>query len=559
MLTLLPLLQQFAASLTQNFASSVPGQPEDQLKPPVKELVEKAGQELGKKVKLRSESRVEGLGARPDFGADVDDLLCGHIELKAPGLGARPQKFAAKSRDAAQWQKLKLLPNLIYTDGNEWALFQEGKQVSTLKLIGDVTKDGEAAVSPQNGADLDAMLRLFLKWEPIVPSKPRELARLLAPLCRFIRADVQAAIADEHSSLSLLAQEWRAALFPDADDAKFADAYAQTLTYGLLLARVEGQADLTEDNAAGALDTNHGLLASALRVLVSADVRDEIGAGLKILLRVLNALDAKLWASKKAGDEDPWLYFYEDFLAEYDPKLRADAGVYYTPVPVIKAQVRLIDELLRTRFGKAKGFNEPGVNVLDPAAGTGAYPLAVLEHALAAAASRGPAKVAEAATDLATRLHAFEFLIGPYAVAHLRLTQAVRGAGGHLAKQGALVYLCDTLDSPFVPAQRTTAVKRLAEEHERARKVKNSTPVLVCLGNPPYDRQQRDNPEESLRGGWIRFGDPSVDSALQKPKLESFLAPAREAGQGGHLKNLYNDYVYFWRWALWKTFENSPL
>lgn len=553
-------LQQFAASLTQNFASQVAGQPEDQLKPAVKTLLEGAGESMQRNTLLRSESRVEGLGGRPDFGVDVVGVLCGHVELKAPGFGARPQRFSAKSRDAEQWKKFKSLPNLIYTDGNEWSLFHTGEQVGpTLRLAGDVTQDGAAAVTPENAVALEGLLRDFLWWEPSTPSQPRELARLLAPLCRFLRADVQSAIADANSSLSLLAREWRAALFPDADNAKFADAYAQTLTYGLLLARVEGQQNLSLDNAAGALDVNHGLLASALRALGHPDARRELGAGLDVLLRVLNALDPALWQrADQNGDNDPWLYFYEDFLAEYDPRLRADAGVYYTPVQVIKAQVRLVDELLRTRFNKPRGFNAPGVTVLDPAAGTGAYPLAVLEHALEAAKQRsGPGAVAGAASNLASRLHAFEFLVGPYAVAHLRLTQAVRAAQGHLAPEGALVYLCDTLESPYAAApQLSFFTRKLAEEHERARQVKQQTPILVCLGNPPYDRQQRDDPEQTLRGGWIRWGTGTLGNPQDAP-LEAFLAPARDEGHGGHLKNVYNDYVYFWRWALWKVFESS--
>lgn len=555
---LLPLLQQFALSLTRNFASAVPAQPEDQLKPPVKLLIESTGQELHQNVILRSESQVAGLRGRPDFGTDVNGVLCGYIELKAPGIGARPQRFTRTSDNGKQWEKFKSLPNLIYTDGNEWSLFRTGQQIgSTIRLAGDVTADGEHAITQENAVALEVLLQDFLSWQPIVPSRPRELAGLLAPLCRLIRADVQNAIADDQSGLSLLAREWRAALFPDADDAKFADAYAQTLTYGLLLAHIEGQGNLTLDNAANALDVNHGLLAGALRALAHPDARRELGAGIDVLLRILNALDPSAWHRPQTAQEDPWLYFYEDFLAEYDPRLRADAGVYYTPVSVIKAQVRLINELLRTRFNKPRGFNAPGVTVLDPAAGTGAYPLAVLEHALEAIQQRsGTGAIAGAATELASRLHAFEFLVGPYAVAHLRLTQAVRAVGGHLPQEGALVYLSDTLESPYESSQRSFFMQRLAVEHERARKVKQHSPILVCLGNPPYDRQQRDDPEQTLRGGWVRWGDGAIGRPKNAP-LEAFLAPARKAGYGGHLKNLYNDYVYFWRWALWKVFENT--
>ena len=550
----LSFLQTFAFGLTQNFASSVKGQAEDQLKLFIPRLIQDIGGSFNQSVLLRSESAI--VGGRPDFGVDVGGTLIGYIELKAPGFGARPDKF--KGRDKEQWAKFKSLPNLIYTDGNEWTLFQAGEQKESFKLAGDATLDGNEAVSGDNAQKIEAMLQGFLSWEPLVPSQPRELARLLAPLCRLIRSDVLEAIDDEDSNLSQLAKDWRSALFPDADNPKFADAYAQTLTYGLLLAKLESKGPLSLDNAVTTLKDNHNLLGQALKVLGQQGAREELGVGPEILLRVLNALDASVWKSK-SGDADPWLYFYEDFLDAYDPKLRADAGVYYTPVEIIGAQVRLVDEILQTHLGKSKGLLDEKVVILDPAAGTGAYPLAVLERAIEKASKRGPDKKPDAANSLARRLFAFEFLVGPYAVAHLRLTQAIKAAGGQLSKEGAQVFLCDTLESPHASPQNIPLFNReLANEHERARQVKENTSVVVCLGNPPYDRQTRDNPEETLRGGWVRFGDDRNDKT-NRPIFEAFLQPARDAGAGRYLANIYNDYVYFWRWAMWKTFESRAL
>lgn len=121
------------------------------------------------------------------------------------------------------------------------------------------------------------------------------------------------------------------------------------------------------------------------------------------------------------------------------------------------------------------------------------------------------------------------------------------------------VYLTDTLESPHAAPPQVPLpfmYRPLAEEHARARNIKEKARVLVCMANPPYDRQQLD-PEESAsrrKGGWVRFGD---DGTGTNAILDDFLAPAREAGQGVHLKNLYNDYVYYWRWALWKVFETT--
>ena len=197
------------------------------------------------------------------------------------------------------------------------------------------------------------------------------------------------------------------------------------------------------------------------------------------------------------------------------------------------------------------------MTVLDPAVGTGTYPLAVLDHAAAAVRDMyGPGAVPQRLAALADRLHAFELLVGPYSVAHLRIAQRLRenGVAGHPPR----VYLTDTLESPnHLPEFAATMMQeQISLERELAQQVKSTVPVVVCLGNPPYDREQRDPDSDQGRrkGGWVRYGD---DGESEPPILEDFLAPARAAGAGVHLKNLYNDYVYFWRWALWKVFDST--
>lgn len=274
-----------------------------------------------------------------------------------------------------------------------------------------------------------------------------------------------------------------------------------------------------------------------------------------ILERTIRAVDPALLH----GRGDPWLYFYEDFLSIYDPKLRNNYGVYYTPVEVIGVQVRLVSQVLERKFSKSLSYADDGVVFLDPAAGTAAYPLAAIEHALSIVGQRfGEGMIAAKATDCAQNFYAFEILVGPYAVAHLRLTKLIIDEGGSLPEEGIRVFLTDTLESPHAdPPKPPLFAKILTEEHRRAQQVKNRTRVLVCMGNPPYDREQDDAgdiPSGQRKGGWVRHRDPSTPNA--EPLLEDFVRPALEAGAGVHLKNLYNDYVYFWRWALWKLFEN---
>ena len=555
-------LGALGAGLTQAFASPVAGDPEDQLKSHVRPFIEQCGQALGFPVVAKTESRYAEVGGRPDLGIDVGGALSGHIELKAPGHGVNPNRFTG--HDRRQWTNFQNLPNLIYTDGAEWTLFHTGQRVAGMRLSGDPTADGFEAATAADAGKLADLLQTFFAWQPIAPATPKQLAEALAPLARLLRGEVLAALDDDDSAVSQLRRDWQAALFADADSPQFADAYAQTLTYALLLARLDGLDAVGTGEAAQERlrEGGHALLADVLRNLADPQARREIDAPVDLLERLIGAVDV---GRLRRGEADPWLYFYEDFLSAYDPRLRNNRGVYFTPVEVVRAQVRLVGELLERRFGKPLTYADDGVVTLDPAAGTGTYPLAVIEHALDAVDERlGPGAVPSHASALARNVHAFELLVGAYAVAHLRVTERIRAHGGVLPADGAHVYLSDTLESPHAapPSLMALALRSLAREHERARRIRAGTRVLVCLGNPPYDRQEIDLADESTqrKGGWIRFGDQGSQADADEAAralLDDFLDPAREAGAGVHLKNLYNDYVYFWRWALWKVFDST--
>lgn len=555
------VLREFAQDIKQNFRSRIAAQPEDQLKPGVQRILQAAA----RRIETRTEAHAADVEGRPDIGVASNRLLCGFVELKAPGKGARPQRFTGA--DKRQWEKFKALPNLIYTDGNEWALYRSGKpwpedEPAIVRFSGDITEVGADAISEVEAEKLHQLLIAFFNWQPIVPRSAGQLAAMLAPLCRLAREDILRAITNQDSSLARLLIEFRQYLFPDASEFKFADAYAQTLTYALLLARFNGESQLTTDSAARALDSGHGLLAQTLRVLAQPGARGEIPIAIDLLERVISAVDPAQLAERG----DPWLYFYEDFLAAYDPKLRKDQGAYYTPQPVVGVQVRLTAELLESRFNKHRSFADDGVIFLDPAGGTAAYPLAAAEYALRQAGERfGAGIVPGAATKCAENIHAFENMVGPYAVAHLRLTQLITSYGGTLPEDGVRVYLTDTLESPNVePPALNVFARRLTEEHQRAQRIKKHTRVLVCMGNPPYDREQAEGsnrPEHMRKGGWVRHGDPRTPtredaSTRTRAILQDFIEPASAVGAGRFLANLYNDYVYFWRWALWKLFEN---
>lgn len=547
-------VRAYAVGLTENFASLTSAQPEDQLKAPVMELVAAAGKVAGLDVLSRTEVRVAGVGGRPDLGVDVNKALTGNIELKAPGKGAQPERFKDKrSRD--QFIVFSDLPNLLYTDGQEWALYTYGElSGEVLKLSGDPTTDGADGVTEPDAAALLDLLGRFLSWQPVVPSSSRSLAALLAPVTRRLRDEVIADVKDTGPMAALYA-EWRDTLFPDADVATFSDGYAQTFTYALLLARLEGApSPLTAATAAQELEADHALLAQVLLILGQPAARKAIEMPVALLERLIGAVDV----NKLSKKGNPWLYFYEHFLAEYDPDQRNNRGVYYTPKQVVAAQVRISHRVLVDSFEKEAGFGDQDVVSLDPAVGTGTYPLTIIDHTLGETVERlGEGMKGEVASRLARNLNAFELLVGPYAMAHLQVSRKLIDAGADMPDDGVRVFLTDSLASPAHEGfahQASLFQQRLALEQERASKLKSpDVKVTVVIGNPPWDRDESQAGVGVRRkGGMVRYG-PNDAPGL----LEDFVEPLRTAGLGGQAKNLYNDYVYFWRWAIWKVCEQN--
>ena len=551
-------LRNFAAEVARKTAP-VAGSPEDQLRAPFEGLLSAYGRALGIDVVCSGEPVLPNRLGRPDFAVSCNGALAGYVELKAPGSGADKSRFRGRNRE--QFQRFSAIPNILYADGDEWALYRHGERSGRIvKLAGSIVEEGAAAVAEEDAERLARLLRDFLSWQPILPQDARgavdlkAFAALLAPLCRLLRDEVAEALAAGSPPLEALASDWRQLLFPDALDAQFADAYAQTVAFALLLGRAEGADPLTLETAQSTLAAHHSLLSRALQVLTDPAVRVEMSASLALLQRVLAVVPASSFGLF-GGSRDPWLYFYEDFLAAYDPLLRKDAGVYYTPVEVVQAQVRLVDEALTRRMGHRDGFAAPGVTTLDPAVGTGTYLLGVVDHALARVEEAyGVGAVPNHATALAANLVGFERLVGAYAVSELRLSRQLQQHGA--TANGASIYLTDTLESPHAtPRQLPLFMQPISEQHRLALAIKRETEVIVCLGNPPYDRHEAATSDNGHRtGAWVRWGeDGSGDGAI----FGDFTAPVVAAGRGGQLKNLYNLYVYFWRWGLWKALEQD--
>jgi hypothetical protein len=548
-LTIQSAISKFGGAARQKLANiAATGQPEDQLRAPFEELLRDMADLTGigrSHITAVGESSLSDLKTRPDYAVTVRHALVGFVELKAPGKGANPARFR-DAHDKAQWEKLRSLPNVLYTDGNAFSLWQDGDLVdAVVPLVGDIETSGDK-LQPVPG--LMALFESFFSWQPIPPRNAKELAATSARLCRFLRDEVMEQLALGSEALTALATDWRKLLFPDATDERFADGYAQAVTFGLLMARAK-EIPLTTglQQVATELTKTNSLIGSALRLLTdNAENQATLKTSLGTLTRVLDAVN---WSQVSKRNPDAWLYFYEDFLEIYDNDLRKQTGSYYTPPEVVGAMVRLVDDVLRSdRFKLHAGLASPAVTLADPATGTGTFLLGVLRKiAETVAADEGGGAVGGAIDAAVKRLIAFEMQLGPFAVAQLRILAEIVELTGALPTEPVRMFVTNTLGNPedeegWIPGM----LAPIAQSRKAANKIKREEPITVVLGNPPYKEKAKG------RGGWIEGETASGESAAP---LAAWMPP-REWGVGAHSKHLRNLYVYFWRWATWKVFDH---
>jgi hypothetical protein len=318
-----------------------------------------------------------------------------------------------------------------------------------------------------------------------------------------------------------LFQIFRDQVFHELTLNEFADAFAQMLAYGLFLARLNSDSELvTLHNAREYVPGSFRLIRELVDFLTELDKTEyrDVRWVVEEVLSIVNSLklpailedlsfrQRKAISRKvRAADEeehrlferDPFIYFYEDYLKAYDPATRKGRGVYYTPPPIVNFIVRTVDDILRESFSIRDGLaDHKRVTVLDFACGTGTFLLEVFQRIFdnigGAESGRAEPIVRE---HLLKNLFGFEYLIAPYTIAHLKLSQFLKDQGHPLRSGERLqVFLTNTLE-PVVP-QKQLLLPAVTAEVEAAQAVKEK-PILVITGNPPYSGHSKN------KGAWI--------------------------------------------------------
>ena len=494
------------------------------------------------------------LGA-PDFKIKLNEAILGYLETKPIGENL---DTVLQSAQIAKYKRLS--GNLILTDYLEWLWLRDGQIIKreTLCYPSDAG-NRKARLDPDKAEKVAKLIADFLSVPPDKLGNANTLSRALAVRCHDLRDFLLEELErqeKEHQEGRLygLYAVFKKEVFQELALKEFADAFAQTLGYGLFLAKLNAGelTAVTLGNAKHHIPTNFALLRELVNFLDELDQDEYRGIRWLVeeILSIMNALDLTaihedLAFTKRQGrqsapteDErllfakDPYVYFYEDFLKSYDKDTRKGRGVYYTPPPVVNFIVRAVNDILKDTFGIAHGLaDRKRVTVLDFATGTGTFLLEVLHH-IFEATSEGTRNLI-VKEHVLKNLYGFEYLIAPYTVAHLKLSQFLHDKGYAMQSGERLnIYLTNTLE-PVEP-QRNLLLPALSREVEAAQKIKDK-PVLVITGNPPYNAKSRN------KGKWITNLLKDAYFKVDGKKLEE-----------RNPKNLLDDYVKFIRFAQWK-------
>jgi len=475
--------------------------------PALQALLERTAAEMG-----RSDVRVTVLPRRTAAGClDLqvwggERRWVGSVEAKRPGAELPSAADSAQIRRYAE-----RCENLLVTNFHDFHLYRGGVRVERAALQPDSWQPPEVGAVPGE-AGLRALLGRFFDFAAPRPLGAEALARQLARRARLLADSIAGLLeAGESPELAAFHDAFSEYLIRGLGAREFADLYAQTVAYGLLAVRYEDREGFGRRSLAE-VPRGNGLLGDLLRYLSLEELRPEVAWMVDDLVELLRAApvrDLLRRYYRESRGKDPIHHFYETFLAEYDPALRRRRGVYYTPPEVVSYVVRSVDGLLAEKLGWREGLADARVRLLDPAAGTLTF---VVEALLAAVRGyrrrHGDGAVPALVRDhLLVHAYAFEVMMAPYAMGHLKLHLALAEEGFPLPEDACFPsYLTNALDRRELAQSRLPFARVLSREAQAAAGIKRGETVNVVLGNPPYSGRSwnRFPPAEDEVERWLK-------------------------------------------------------
>ncbi len=479
----------------------------------------------------------------PDFRVwDGKQSIVGYIEAKLPA-----EENLLQIEHTEQLKRyLKTFPNLILTNFFEFRLYRNSHLIDKVQIARPYVIHKLGTIPPvEKEQEFYNFLDRFFSFSLPKTYTAKTLAVELAKRTRFLKEQViiEELKEEERKGKGFILgfyEAFQKFLIQGLTKEDFADLYSQTITYGLFAARTRAENGFNRKLAFDYIPRTIGILRDVFKFISLEDLPPQMEWIVDDISEVLSVADVKQILHKfyhEGKGSDPIIHFYETFLAEYNPREREKRGVYYTPEPVVSYIVRSLNIILKEYFGKGDGFASDSVTVLDPAAGT----LTFLAEASKLAMEEFTSKYGEGGKKdliknyILKNFYAFELMMAPYAVGHLKMSFLLEELGYKLAKDDRFkLYLTNTLEMEELEQTSLPGMASLSEESHLAGKVKKEKPILVILGNPPYSGHSTNI------GDWITKEIKAYYKVDGKPLGEK------------NPKWLQDDYVKFIRFAQWK-------
>ncbi|EAJ6954421.1 DNA methyltransferase [Campylobacter jejuni] len=471
----------------------------------------KDNQDKQNKISIKQEPNndKEGRGA-PDFLITKDFLTLGYIENKR--VNANLDNIITSDQIL---KYTKLSPNIILTDylrfillslndKNEIIICKEVK-ICSLDEIKSIVKN--QSLLDTKTQELNELFSIFFSKIPNPINSALDFANHLSLRTRILKDELL--LSSKNETLLSLFNTFKETLYKELSYEEFCDSFAQTLTYSLFLAKLNNDTakEIDLNNAKKFIPKSFPLIRSMSGFLDdSFENLENIKWLLEEIINIINHIDITsiIKELNKTSEKDlfnrsilsthkdPYLHFYETFLASYDPKLREVRGVYYTPAPVVIFIINAIDEALKQDFNHKKGLSEAldkNITLLDFATGTGTFLLEAFRKALEPISKNSVNYNPKVLID---KFCGFEFLIAPYTIAHLKISQSFKEEfNSPLNDDESLkIALTNTLYSKSISKEQNDqntlfTLIDLTKEFKKAQKIKEEQ-ILIITGNPPY-------------------------------------------------------------------------
>src|SRR5665648_77244 len=449
-------------------------------------------------------------GNKLDFIVINKHVLILYIEAKDIGVSLNKVE---KSKQMARYFGYT---NLVLTDYLEFRFYRNGLSYEEpIKIASYNLKNRIITPLSQNYEQAAKTLLDFTQSQKEPIKSGKHLSKIMGGKAQRIRDNIRHFLLSDSAQNKELVHIYKAIkkmLVHDLTIDTFSDMYAQTLVYGLFVARYydDSPNTFTRQEARDLVPASNPFLQHFFDHIAGPNFDKRLSFIVDELCLVFQHADTKKLIEEYMGDADPVIHFYEDFLKEYDSALRKKMGAYYTPLPVVNFIIRSVDYILQKDFNLPNGLadtsklpnNKHRVQILDPAVGTGTFISATIRTIYKRLKKQGqegrwPSYVHN---DLLPRLHGFELMMAPYTIAHLKLSLAFKKTGFWKFHRRLGIYLTNSLEQSEAQQNLLSFgfAESIAEEAREADKIKRETPIMVVIGNPPY------SVSSSNKGEWIQ-------------------------------------------------------